>query len=179
MAAAVLIVTSHARSDDQEASEILQRAIVAVGGEAALDRLKSPMTWTERGTYHGMGEAQPFVAQFAAAWPDWHRFEFEGAFSVTANGENVWHSSETGVRELDGDPLQEQLTQTRVEWAARLFPLTDEAYALSTIDGIDVDGRATVGIQASHADGHVIKLYFDNESCRRIIWKSDAQLLAT
>ena len=45
-----------------------------------------------------------------------------------------------------------------------MFPLTGEAYELSTIDGIDVDGRATVGIQASHADGRDIRFFFDSET---------------
>ena len=81
--ASVLVVASHARSDDREAREILQRAIGAVGGERTLDRLKAPMMWMETGTFYGMGDAVPYVAQYAAAWPDWHRLEIEGAFTVT------------------------------------------------------------------------------------------------
>ena len=49
-------------------------------------------------------------------------------------------------------------------WAERLFPLTDNAYELSKIDGIEVNGRETVGIKASHADGRDIKLFFDKDT---------------
>ena len=42
--------------------------------------------WMEKGTFHGRGEGQAFVAQYATKWPDWYRQEIEGAFVITANG---------------------------------------------------------------------------------------------
>ena len=135
---------SNGLPEDKEAREILQRAIKAVGGERTLARLKSPMMWMERGTFHGMGQAVPYVGQYAAKWPGWYRQEIENTFTVTVSGEKAWLSSAAGVQKLTGAALKERLTHVRVAWAGRLFPLTDKSYKLSTIDGIKVDGRATV-----------------------------------
>lgn len=151
-------------ADDKDATEILQRAIKATGGERSVGTLKSPMLWMERGTFYGMGDGQPFVAQYAAKWPDWFRQEIENAFSITVRGEQAWVTSSAGIRNLSGVQLEEQLKQVRIGWVARLFPLTDENYTLSSIDGIDVSGRQTVGILASCGDDRDVKLYFDKQT---------------
>lgn len=120
--------------------------------------------WMERGTFHGMGQPVPFVGQFAARWPDWHRQEIENAFAITVNGEQAWVTTPTGKQRLERTKLQEQLTQVRVAWAQRLFPLTEDSYRLEMIDGIDVNGRPTVGIIAHHADGRDVRFFFDKQS---------------
>ena len=53
------------------------------------------------------------------------------------------------------------MTQARVAWAERLFPLANEPYKLSKIAGVEIDGKSTVGFNASHPDGRDIKFYFD------------------
>jgi hypothetical protein len=164
----VLVVPAFATElpDDVDARKILQRALNAAGGERALARLKGPTLWMEKGMFYGMGEGQPFVAQYATKWPNWYREEIEGAFVITANDDSVWVSSANGVRVLEGDLLKERLGQIKVNWAMMLFPLTDRAYKLSKIDGIEVDGRATVGLKVSHSDHRDVKFYFDKTSYR-------------
>ncbi len=152
------------RAEDKEAQEILKRAIRTVGGERTLARLKFPVMWMDRGTYYGMGDGIPYIGQYASRWPSWYRQEIENAFTITVSGEKAWVSSAAGVKKLDGAVLKERLKQVRVAWAERLFPLTDKAYKLSKIDGIEVNGRETVGIKASHADGRDIKLFFDKST---------------
>ena len=165
MAIGVTAFTSKGLAEDEEeAKKIVQRAIKAVGGERRLAILKSPMMWMERGTFYGMGEGLPYVAQYAAKWPDWFRQEIENAFTITVSNDKAWMSSAAGVRKLTGAQLEERLKQVRAAWAERLFPLLDKTYKLRTIDGIEVDGRPTVGIKASHADGRDIKFFFDKET---------------
>ena len=154
------------RPEDGDAREILQRALNAAGGERALARLKGPMLWMVKGMFYGMGEGQPFIAQYATKWPNWYREEIEGAFVITASGDKVWVSSANGVRVLEGDLLKERLGQIKARWAMMLFPLTDKAYKFSKIDGIEVDGRMTVGLKASHPDHRDVKFFFDKESYR-------------
>ncbi len=158
---------SNALADDKEGKEILQRVMKAVGGERSLARFKAPMLWMERGRYYGGGggEGRPFVAQYAARWPDWYRQEIEGAFAITASGKKAWVSRAAGgVQKLAGARLAERLKRVRAAWARRLFPLTDKSYKLSRIDGVEVDGRATVGLKASHSDGRDIKFFFDEKT---------------
>ena len=151
-------------AEDQGARQILQRAIQTVGGERTLARLKLPMMWMERGTFYGTGQELSYVAQYAAKWPLWYRQEVENAFTITVSGKKAWVSNADGTQELTGSDLQERMKQTRVAWAERLFPLTDKAYKLHSIDGIQVGGRATVGIRTSHPDGRDIKFYFDEQT---------------
>jgi hypothetical protein len=175
----VLVAASSASTgmaDDQDAKQILQRAIKAVGGASSLNRLKSPMMWMERGTFYGMGEGAPYVGQYASKWPDWYRQEIENAFAITVNGKSAWVSSANGVKNLAGAQLDEQLKQVRVAWAVRLFPLTGEAYELSTMEGPEVNGRATVGIKAAHSDGRDIKLFFDKQTF--LIAKSETMVIS-
>ncbi len=151
---------------DISGRQILQRAINAAGGERTLSRLKGPTLWMEQGTFYGMGEGQPFVAQYATNWPHWYRQEIEGAFVITANGDKVWVSGANGVRMLEGDLLRDRLGQIKADWARMLFPLTDRSYKLSRINGIKVGRRATVGLGVSHADHRDLRIYFDRESYR-------------
>lgn len=165
--ALVIGVAAFAQSglaDHHEARDVLQRAIKAAGGEGRIRSLKRPMMWMETGTFYGNGDGVPFVAQYAAKWPNWYRQEIEGAFVITVSGVKAWVSGAAGMQNLAGAQLEEMLKQTRLPWAERLFPLTDEAYELSKIDGIEVNGRPTVGIKASHADGRDIKFFFDKQT---------------
>lgn len=175
----VIGITAFARNgkaDHHEAGKILQRAIKAAGGEGRIRALKRPMMWMETGTYYGDGEGTPYVAQYAAKWPDWYRQEIEGAFSFTVNDDEAWVSGAAGVQNLAGLQLVEMVKQTRLAWAERLFPLTDNSYTLSTIDSIKVNGRSTVGIKASHADGGDIKFYFDQKTY--LIAKIEAMVIS-
>ena len=160
----VLAFPANGLAEDKEAEKILQRAITAAGGPRTIARLKSPMMWMERGTFHGTGQGTPYVRQYAAKWPDWYRQEIEGIFTITVSGDKAWVSSPNGVQKLAGTLLEETLQQVRVAWAERLFPLTDKTYTLSWVEGIKVDGRPTVGIKASHAKHRDITFFFDQET---------------
>jgi len=166
----VLLVTAVCLGESQAqqptALQVVRRAIDASGGERALNRLKSPMMWMDRGTFHGMGDGVPFVGQYAAKYPDWHRQEIEGAFAITVSGEDAWVTTADGnIQPLSGAQLEEQLQQVRAHWAQRLFPLVqDEAYELSLIEGKEIDGRPTIGVKASHPGHRDIEFYFDRDS---------------
>jgi hypothetical protein len=160
----VSALASDGLSEDKEAKDILQLALKAVGGERNLARLKSPMMWMERGTFHGMGQEVAFVGQYAARWPDWYRQEIENAFAVTVSGDKAWVSTAAGIQKLVGPQLEERVKYARLAWAERLFPLAEHEYKLSRIDGIQVDGRSTVGFKASHVDQRDMKFFFDQET---------------
>ena len=158
----VFALPGHA--EDQEAEQILSQAMNAAGGQRNLERLKGPTMWMERGTFYGMGDGVPYVRQYASKWPNWYRQEVENAFAITASGEDAWVTSPNGVQRLEGAQLAEQMKQVQAAWAGRLFPLKDKAYSLRKIDGITVNGKPTVGIEATHSKHGAIKFYFDRET---------------
>ena len=154
----------HAAEKDAAAEETVRLAIKAAGGQRALARMKGPTMWMDRGTFYGMGEAVPFVGQYATKWPDWYRQEIEGAYTMTVNGEQAWRSDSNGVQKLAGEQLKEQLGQVRAAWSQRLFPLTEKAWRLDSIAGVEVAGHVTIGIRASHPKCRHLRFYFDKQS---------------
>ena len=155
---------ARAAENDSLAEETLRRAIQAAGGQRALERMKGPTMWMDRGTFYGMGEAVPFVGQYATKWPHWYRQEIEGAYTITVNGEQAWRSDTNGVQKLADAQLKEQLGQVRAAWSERLFPLTEKSWRLDRIAGVEVAGRQTLGVRASHAKCRDLRFYFDKQS---------------
>ena len=153
-----------AAEKDAAAEETVRRAIKAAGGQRALERMKGPTMWMDRGTFYGTGDAVPFVGQYATKWPHWYRQEIEGAYTITVNGEQAWVRDANGVQKLAGEQLKERLGQVRAAWSQRLFPLMEKSWRLSSIAGVEVAGRATTGIRASHANCRDLRFYFDKQS---------------
>ncbi len=164
-------------ADEKEARSILQRAIRAAGGERSLNRFKAPMMWMEKGTYHGMGKSQPYLGQYSSKWPNWYRQEIEGVFVSTVSGEHAWSKTQGKVTKLEGAQLKEKLKENRMFWAWRLFPLKDQAYQLSTAEGVEVNGRPTAGLKVTHKNGGECRLYFDKTSM--LLVKSSMMLSPT
>lgn len=175
---AVSVCTRESHAQQPTAMEVVRKAIDASGGEQALNRLKSPMMWMDRGTFHGMGDGVPFVGQYVARYPDWYRQEIEGAFAITVSGDDAWVTTADGnVQTLSGVQLEEQLQQVRGHWAQRLFPLVqDKAYKLSLIEGKEINERPTVGVKASHPKHRDIKFYFDREN--HLLLKTEAMVVS-
>jgi hypothetical protein len=123
--------------------------------------------WMETGTYYGMGEGIPFVAQYASYWPKrWYRQLIEGQFALGVAGDQLTLFTE-GVdngTKLSGAQAEGALHRIRVAWSQLLYPFIDDECALSNIPGVDVDGKPTVGIKAAHKSGSEIMLYFDKST---------------
>src|ERR1700722_494646 len=76
--------------DDDEARAVITKAIKAAGGEEALKKHEAA-TWTEKGTYYGIGKPQPYTAQLAVQNPNYYRMTVKDEnnkeiFSVVVNG---------------------------------------------------------------------------------------------
>lgn len=170
---------SFAKESDQIAVEHLRKAITAAGGEDRLNTIKAPTMWMETGTYYGMGAGVPFVAQYASYWPKrWYRQWIEGQFAIGVAGSKVtlFSGDATNGRKLSSPMLEDTLHQTRVEWAQLLYPLIEDDYALSSVPGVDVEGKPTIGLKAVHASGSELKVYFDKSTF--LLLKTEAKVVA-
>jgi hypothetical protein len=159
--------TSIADEKDQVAEENFRKAIAAAGGEGQLNTIKAPTMWMETGTYYGMGEGVPFVAQYASYWPErWYRQWIEGQFAMgVAGGQlTLFTNGVANGRKLSGATAEGALHRIRVARAQLLYPLIEDEYTLSSIPGVDVEGKSTVGIKAAHKSGSEITLYFDKRT---------------
>lgn len=164
IALAVMPALSAAAEKDQIAEANFRKAIKSAGGVKRFGAIKAPTMWMEKGTYHGMGEGVPFVAQYAAYWPKrWYRQLVEGQFAIGVAGEQatLFQGGGPEGRKLSGPTKESALHQIRLAWAQLLFPLTEDDYTLSNLPDIDVGGRPAVGVKAAHDSGSEVMLYFD------------------
>jgi hypothetical protein len=167
VALAVMSTLSIANAKDPIAEDNFRKAIKAAGGESRFSAIKAPTMWMETGTYHGMGEGVPFVAQYATYWPKrWRRQLIEGRFAIGIAGDQVtlFEGGEVEGRKLSGPTREAALHQARISWAQMLYPLIEDEYALSNIPGVDVEGEPTVGVKAVHESGSEVMLYFDTHT---------------
>ena len=173
---AVMPALSIAEEKDQIAEDNFFKVIKAAGGDNRFKTIKAPTMWMETGTYYGMGEGVPFVAQYATYWPKrWYRQLIEGQFAIGVAGDQVTLFEGSGEgRKLSGAEHEAALHQSRVTSAQLLYPLIEDDYTLSTIPGVEVKGKPTAGIRAVHDSGSEIMLYFDKSTF--LLTKIEAQV---
>ena len=164
--AVMMPAMSFAKEEDLTAQETLRKAIAAAGGKGRFNTLKAPTMWMETCTYHGSDEAIPFVAQYASYWPKrWYRQLIEGQFGLGAAGDQVtMFDGEGNGQKLSGAMQEGAFQQTHLAWAQLLYPLMEDEYKLSSIPGVEVDGKQTVGIKSVHSSGSEVLLYFDKQT---------------
>ena len=141
VAFAAMSTLSIANAKDPIAEGNFRKAIKAAGGEGRFSAIKAPTMWMETGTYYGMGEGVPFVAQYASYWPKrWRRQLIESRFAIGVAGEQVtlFEGGDTTGRKLTGPTYDAALHQARIGWAQLLYPLLEDDYTLSSIPGVDV-----------------------------------------
>ena len=168
---------SIAAEKDPIAEANIRKAITSAGGEKRFKTIKAPTMWMETGTYYGMGQGVPFVAQYATYWPKrWYRQLTEGQFALGVAGDEVTLFNGSGAegQKLSGPEHEAALHQTRVASAQLLYPLIEDEYKLSTVPGVDVESKPTIGIKAVHESGGEIRLYFDKGTF--LLTKIEAQV---
>lgn len=163
MLAALSSLSAFAEKDEVAESNF-SKAIKAAGGEGRFNSLKAPTMWMLKGTYYVGDQDVPFVTHCASYWPKrWYRRLVEERIGVGVAGEQVtlFDTGGTEGEKLTGDAQQAFLHRVRVYQSRLLYPLLEDDYALTSIPGVDVGGKATVGIKAAHKAGSEILLYFD------------------
>jgi hypothetical protein len=151
------------RADEPQARALVAKAIKAAGGEEKLARHRAA-TFTERGTYYGMGEGLPYTGKYAVQWPDQFRMEIEGVFTMVLNGDKGWMRANNETREMTAQELAQQREEHYQGWVATLLPLKDKMFTLDTIDEIKVSDRPAAGVKVSAEKHRDVKLYFDKET---------------
>jgi hypothetical protein len=159
----ILFSGSARPGEKDEARAIVMRAIKASGGETALKKHES-MTWTEKGTYYGMGDGLPYTGKMAVQLPGQFRMEIEGVFVIVVDNDKAWMSAGGDTKPIEGEALARQQRNQKAGLISSLLPLTDKAFTLTVIDGAEVDKKPAVGIKVTRKDYPEVKLYFDKAS---------------
>jgi hypothetical protein len=160
----VLIAASAVRADDQgEARKIVDKAIVAMGGEANLAKYKA-MTFKGKGTFYGMGQGLPYTGDWAAEPPHRFRMSIEGAFILVLNGDKGWVSAGGATSEMTKEQLEATKEDNYAHWVTLLTPLKDKGFSLSAIGEEKIENRPAVGVKVTHKGHRDINIYFDKET---------------
>jgi hypothetical protein len=153
-----------ARSGEgDDARAIVTKAIKAMGGEKSLAKHQTA-SWTEKGTYYGMGKAVPFTGKYAVQMPDRFRMEIEGAFTIVYAGDKGWIQSKSETKEMSKEELANQKNDHRAGEISSLLPLTDKAFTLSSLGDMKVEDKPSVGVKVTRKGYPEVKLYFDKKT---------------
>lgn len=139
--------------------DILNKYVTALGGQAALDKMK---TRVMIGTYTAAnGMAANFQVDQAA--PDKFHLTFtlpQGAMERGFNGSAGWEKGPRGVTDLSGP----QLAEMKAAFGLFADITLKEQFTRMTVRKDKLGDRDVYVIGAAAADGHRERLYFDAES---------------
>jgi hypothetical protein len=143
-----------------DARGIVQKSIDAIGGEAKLAKYNA-QTFTEKGTYYGMGNGLAYTGEYAVQWPGQFRMEILGTFTIVLNGDKGWVKTGNEVKDMTAEQLATQIHDHKAGWISSLVPLKDKAFALKMLPDVKVGDRSTSVVVASRKDYPEVTLYFD------------------
>jgi hypothetical protein len=164
----VLAAAGVGRADDQaEARKLVDLAITAQGGLAALTKYKAT-TILDKGTFHGMGAAIPYTGEFVFQGPGQQKVTVEAEvmgqkfkFIEVINKDKGWQSLMGMTTEMDAEKLAEEKEQVYAGWVTALAPLKGPGFTLALAGEIQVADRPALGVRVSHAGHRDVTLYFD------------------
>jgi hypothetical protein len=155
----------------QDAKQIVKKAIEAHGGADNLTKYKGVRS-ESKGVVSLMGADIEFTNQSVSQYPDKQkstiRIDFMGneiTIVQMIQGDRVGLTVNGMSQEIPEAQKRELRETIEMQKILNLVPLLeDPRYELKTIPGVDVDGRATVGIAVSGKDLKEVKIYFDKET---------------
>src|SRR5262245_1818300 len=167
-----LLVCTPALLADDKARALVENAIKAHGGEAAMAKLRT-MRIKAEGTMEVVpGQpAAAFTIEDVWQMPDKYRttahfalMDMKVTTTHVIDGEKAWAELNGEVHELSKDASTEIREQKYAEDLDRLGFLKDKDVELSVADEVKVNGKPAVGIRVKSRGHREVKLYFDKAS---------------
>jgi hypothetical protein len=165
--AVALLVGVTVRADDAaDAKATVEKGIQAAGGAELLNKFKAE-TIKAKGKFYGMGEGIEYTSEVNFQEPNKSRTHVDaGGFQFTqiVNGDKGWIDLNGDVNEMNKEMLEEAREEQYAANVARLTPLSQEGYMLSSLGEAKVGDHAAVGVKVSHKGHRDVKLYFSKDS---------------
>ena len=165
----IFLVGSTVRADGTKTPEAtIDKAVQALGGEAALKSLKA-YTWKSKGKINFGGTESDFTGQATADGLDRLRQSFEGEFNgekvkgiTVVDGDKGWRKFGDMATELDKDAIATAKCSIYLQ-AANTNPLVlkGKGFKVKSAPDEKVDGKDAACIEATGPDGKDFKLFFD------------------
>jgi hypothetical protein len=159
-----------ALAQDNQAQNVIEKAIAAQGGEKALLTLKAAVS-KAKGSINLQDNDVSFTAETFYQTPDKIKavlqLEIQNmniAVIQVYNGKQGWVNVMGMTMDLDDKSLEQLKDSFHVENVTRLVTLRDKTYKLSPLGDAKVDGKACVGVQVTKQGLKDVNLYFDKAS---------------
>jgi hypothetical protein len=157
-----------AAGEQEDARAVIDRAITAQGGEAALARAKT-LERSGSGVMLYVGAEVPFTEETVLALPGRLRMTIDLAKRVRTtlvlNGDRGWLSAGGPAQELGKERLGEAQEEAYVLWVSTLLPLRKEPFTLTPLpDDKGGDGKPAAVVKAANPGHPDVRLFFDKES---------------
>ena len=172
---ALLNLPAAARAEEAPRA-VIERAVQALGGEAALKhqaaaRMKVKGKFVLSG---GADARQEFPLEGESLSEAGRRSRLDLRLNVWGNkveavivhdGANSWHSTYGRVRDFGADERKSMGLSSYADRVTNLLPLlTDKGFTLAPLAGETVEGKPTAGVRVSAKDRPDMRLYFDKDS---------------
>jgi hypothetical protein len=166
LGSAIVVPAFAAPADDAKA--IVAKGLAAIGGKEG-DPPKGE-TYREEGSLFFGENAIEFQADQLFVGPDNYRMDLamslggqDAKIVFAVKGDKVWQSMNGMLDEnVAAEKVEYGKITTYQTWVLSLYPLlSDKDFKLTTIPGIDVEGKPAVGVSVERAGKPTVKLYFD------------------
>jgi hypothetical protein len=155
----------------EEARDVIEQAIRAQGGPAALERT-ARMVRTAKGRLSSFGADSPFTNEIVAELPDRCRWTFHLELKdgqklrvlLVIDKDKGWRASGGVAKELGKEELDDLREEAYAAWVSTLLPLRDQRFTLSPLPEADVEGRKAAGVRVSSKARGDVQLYFDKQT---------------
>jgi len=166
------LATAPLRADGPPpATEVLDKAIKALGGEEKLAKLQA-FTTKAKGTVKLESGSNPISSETTVEGLDHFRSHFEGEFNgnkiegvTVLNGDKGWRKFGDQNMEMDADAVKnEKRTVYLMVVPAAILPLKSKEFKVETAADETVKGKPAAALKVTGPDGKDFTLYFDKES---------------
>jgi hypothetical protein len=168
--ALTIALVNPARADDAAAAkEILDQAIKAHGGEAALGKFVAMYYKVKGNEFDGDMKIPLSFDWFFQGDDKETAISYDENDKVTdveiVNGKEGWVKDANRVTtEMSKDQIEFRRELIYLNWATMFVPLEAKAFRLSPLGETDVAGRKAVGILVKHDKHGPVKMYFDKQT---------------
>jgi len=162
---------TRARADDSKTTEILDKAIKALGGAEKLGKAETTSE-KAKGKLTIEGNENTITSQAITQGIDRRRSEFEGEFNgnkfkglSVLNGDKGWRMFGDMVMEMDQDAVKNEKRSVYLSAVAEtILPLKGKGFKVESAPEEKVGGKPAAGIKGTGPDGKDFTLYFDKET---------------
>lgn len=171
LAAIVGLLVLPVRADNPPATEVLDKAIKALGGQEKLEKLHA-FSVKAKGKVTLESGTNPISSETTLEGIDHFRSKFEGEFNgnkvegvTVLSGDKGWRRFNDQTMEMDADAVKnEKRTVYLMVAPATIMPLKSKDFKVEPVADEAVKGKPAAALKVTGPDGKDFTLYFDKES---------------